>query len=243
MISQIKTISLSGLDGQLVEVQTFITNGLPNFDIVGLPDMSVKESKERIRAAIKNSNIEFPTRKILINLSPANTRKEGTSYDLPIAVGILLSLNMIKNENLQNTIFIGELSLDGKINHIDGVLPMCIEALKLGIKRVILPKSNEIEAAFIDELEIVGVHKLEELISYLNGNIEIERTQIDILENLNRMQKTKLDFADIKGQENVKRALEIAAAGSHNCLLTGSPRKWKNYGNKKIAKHIARYDF
>ena len=151
MISQIKTISLSGLDGQLVEVQTFITNGLPNFDIVGLPDMSIKESKKRIRAAIKNSNIEFPTRKILINLSPANTRKEGTSYDLPIAVGILLSLNMIKNENLQNTIFIGELSLDGKINHIDGVLPMCIEALKLGIKRVILPKSNEIEPAFIDE--------------------------------------------------------------------------------------------
>ena len=169
MISTVKTISLTGIEGSLVEVQTDITGGLPGFEIVGLPDTSVKESKERIKSAIKNSSIEFPSRKIIINLAPASTKKEGTSYDLPIAIGILLAQNKIINKKLENTIFIGELSLDGKINHINGVLPMCIEAMNLGIKKVILPKSNEREAAVITNLEIIGVNNLQEVIDYLNG--------------------------------------------------------------------------
>ena len=152
MLSNIKTIALNGLEGELVEVQTDIAGGLPDFAIVGLPDTSVKESKERIKTAIKNSGIEFPSRKILINLAPADIRKWGTSYDLPIAISVLGALKEINNKNLENTIFIGELSLDGKINHINGVLPMCIEALNLGIKRVILPKSNEREALIIKGL-------------------------------------------------------------------------------------------
>jgi len=213
MISNVKTISLNGIDGNLVEVQTDIAGGLPNFEIVGLPDTSVKESKERIRTAIKNSGIEFPSRRIIINLAPASTKKEGTSYDLPIAVGVLIALNEIQNSNLENTIFIGELSLDGKINRINGVLPMCIEALNLGIKRVILPKTNEIEAAVIDGLEIIGVKNLNELVEYLNGNLEIKRTQIDILKQFNKVHKQDIDFSEVKGQENVRRALEIAAAG------------------------------
>ena len=164
MISNIKTISLNGIDGNLVEVQTDITGGLPNIEIVGLPDTSVRESKERIRAAIKNSKIEFPSRKIIINLAPASTKKEGTSYDLPIAIGILQALGKITIDKLENTIFIGELSLDGKINRINGVLPMCIEAMNLGIRKVILPKANEREAAVVQNLEIIGVKNLQEVI-------------------------------------------------------------------------------
>lgn len=213
MISNVKTISLNGIDGNLVEVQTDIAGGLPNFEIVGLPDTSVKESKERIRIAIKNSEIEFPSRKIIINLAPASTRKEGTSYDLPIAVGILIALNEIQNNNLENTIFIGELSLDGKINRINGVLPMCIEAFNLGVKRIILPKANAVEAAIIEELEIIGIDNLKELIQYLNHIIEIPKTKIDILKHINKREKRDIDFSEIKGQENVKRALEISAAG------------------------------
>ena len=230
MLSKIKSMSLEGLTGYLVEIQSDVSGGLPNFEIVGLPDVRVKEAKERVKTAIKNSGIEFQSRKIIVNLAPADIRKEGTFFDLPIAIGILMALkeiSKIKIKNFESTIFLGELSLDGKINRVNGVLPMCIEALELGIKRVVLPKENAIKG-----LEIIPVEDLLDTIEYITGNLEIPSYISKENINLRPTQNYEFDFSDVKGQENAKRALEIAATGSHNCLLCRCAR----FGKKPIIR-------
>ena len=212
MLSIVKSMSLHGLDGYLVDVQVDISAGMPSWEVVGLPDATVRESKERVRIAIRNSGFDFPSRKIIINLAPADKRKEGSFFDLPIAIGILLDLLVIQEQNLSDTVFIGELSLDGSVNKVNGILPMCIEAKKLGIKRAIIPKENDVEASVVEGLEIIGVSSLKQVVSYLNGNEKIVSTKSNIEKILSEKPKYTFDFAEVKGQENIKRALEVAAA-------------------------------
>lgn len=214
MLSVVKTIVLQGLDGVLVKAEIDISQGMPAWEIIGLPDTAVKESKERVRTAIKNCGVNLPSRKYVINLSPASLKKEGSLFDISIAVGILQSIGEISEENsFENTIFIGELSLDGRINAVNGVLPMCIEALKFGIKRAIVPKENATEAAVVKDLEVIGVSNLHELIEYLNKKKDITKEDVDIKKFFENKDIFKMDFNEVKGQEGVKRALEIAVAG------------------------------
>ena len=227
MLSIIKSLYLQGLEGLDVEVQVDVSNGIPKYIIVGLPDESLKESRERVTTAIKNSGFNLLSKKIIINLSPANVRKGGAIFDLSIAIGILFSTGLINFallKQIKDTVFIGELSLDGNLKHISGVLPICIEAKKLGKKRIIIPKANLQETAFIKDMEILGAESLKDVVDFLYGYNNLSRAeQIDF----NESKDYKIDYFEIKGQEFAKRAMEIAASGEHNIILIGEPGSGK----------------
>ena len=243
MLSIVKSMSLQGLDGILIDVEVDISSGMPCWDVVGLPDTNIRESKERVKTAIKNCGIELLSRKYIINLSPANIRKDGAILDLAIAVGILKSMQIINEENLNNTIFIGELSLDGKLNKVNGILPICIEAVKKKIKRIILPKGNAEEAAIVNELEVIGVENLKEVIDFLNKKISLEIEKVNVSDLLKNNRTENVDFSEVKGQKVVKRALEIAAAGGHNCLLIGSPGSGKTMMARRLTTIFPKLTF
>lgn len=242
MYSKLKTCVLQGLDGNIVEVETDLSRGMPVFNIVGLADTSIKESKERVRSAIKNSGYEFPLNRITINLAPANLRKEGSQIDLSIAAGILLSNGEIKDRDFSDTIFIGELSLDGRINAIEGALPMVISMRHLNINKCIIPYENREECSVIEDIEIIPVKTLNELIQYLNEEIYLESYTNKSFKDKS-FKPDNLDFSDIKGQESLKRALEIAAAGSHNMLIIGPPGSGKTMAAKRIPGILPKLSF
>lgn len=223
-----------GVDAATITIEVSVEGGVKYF-MVGLPDNAVKESWHRIETALKHNSYSMPRRKIVVNLAPADIRKEGTGYDLPIAIGILAASEQIFSEDLDKALIMGELSLDGAIQPIKGVLPMAIQAKKEGFTKMIVPLANAREAAIVSELEVIGIQTLKELVDYLNGGLEITATQVDVRTEFKKNQSTSpVDFEDVKGQAKIKRALEIAAAGGHNIILIGPPGAGKTMLAKRF---------
>ncbi len=222
MLARVFSCAVVGLEGVIVEVEVDYTNGLPGVTIVGLPDTAVQESRERVQTAVKNAGLHFPRHRIVVNLAPAAVRKEGPSYDLPIALGVIILAGHLQHDVVGNTLVVGELSLDGVVRHTRGILPMAATARANGYKRMFVPEMDAGEAALIPDLEVIPVKSLADLYNHLSGRRLIEPYQLSSKDELEPL-FIPTNFSEIRGQEHVKRALEVAAAGGHNVLMVGSP--------------------
>jgi len=239
MFSKVNSCAVIGLDCEPVEVELDISPGLGGITVVGLPDTAVQESKERVRSAIKNSGYLYPTTRITINLAPADIKKEGPAYDLPIAIGVLVATKQI-NTKLKDSLFIGELALDGQLRHTNGVLPIAIYAKRKGYKKLYVPKINEYEASLVEGIDVIPVKNLSQIIDHLNGVKIISPAKISDISELDEQKDFLTDMAYVKGQEHVKRALEIAASGGHNVLMSGPPGTGKTLLAKTVPTILPR---